>query len=70
MSDSKSSHVLPGAPLRPLPQVTKTIEQMVRFIRQEAEEKASEIAVATEEEVGVVPWIQNRLSLGSRFVQA
>lgn len=33
-------------------QVTKTIEQMVRFIRQEADEKASEIAVSTEEEVG------------------
>lgn len=32
-------------------QVTKTIEQMVRFIRQEAEEKANEIAVSTEEEV-------------------
>ncbi|RMZ56878.1 hypothetical protein APUTEX25_002967 [Auxenochlorella protothecoides] len=33
--------------------VTKTIEQMVRFIRQEAEEKASEIAVATEEEFNI-----------------
>ena len=33
-------------------QVTKTIEQMVRFIRQEADEKASEIAVSAEEEVG------------------
>ncbi|KAL6776033.1 ATPVE1 [Auxenochlorella protothecoides x Auxenochlorella symbiontica] len=34
-------------------EVTKTIEQMVRFIRQEAEEKASEIAVATEEEFNI-----------------
>lgn len=35
----------------PCAQATKTIDQMVRFIRQEAEEKANEIAVSAEEEV-------------------
>lgn len=38
-------------PLRP--QVSKTISQMVMFIKQEAEEKAAEIAVSAEEEFNI-----------------
>lgn len=34
-------------------EVTKTIQQMVRFIKQEAEEKSAEIAVAAEEEFNI-----------------
>ncbi|XP_074590146.1 V-type proton ATPase subunit E-like [Curcuma longa] len=35
------------------PDVSKQIQQMVRFIRQEAEEKANEISVSTEEEFNI-----------------
>lgn len=38
----------------PLPaQVSKTISQMVMFIRQEADEKAAEIGVSAEEEFNI-----------------
>ncbi|CAN6483246.1 unnamed protein product [Victoria cruziana] len=33
--------------------VSKQIQQMVRFIRQEAEEKASEISISAEEEFNI-----------------
>lgn len=36
--------------------VSKQIQQMVQFIKQEAEEKANEIAVATEE-VSLTSWL-------------
>ena len=39
--------------------VSKQIQQMVRFIRQEAEEKANEISVSAEEVHRIFPQIQN-----------
>ncbi len=43
----------PLPPLHSTPQVSKTISQMVMFIKQEAEEKAAEIAVSAEEEFNI-----------------
>ena len=39
--------------------VSKQIQQMVRFIRQEAEEKANEISVSAEEVCWFFPEIEN-----------
>lgn len=42
-----------GKVVSPCAQVNKTINQMVMFIRQEAEEKAAEISVSAEEEFNI-----------------